>query len=211
MKRLFALFCACFFLAAPIFAQETPTDNDIDQESPAPKQNTKIKSFKMNEPGDQFIKIGLMMTMPLNFGGKFPLYRNGKLSTGGAGALGYHRFITSWFALGADVSFGYNPTIGENIFTYIPLIINATIQPTYGRFEFPISIGAGVAVENYLSNSYFPGLVIKPEAGVFYRVTPSWSFGLQGEFMYMPQWYNDSSDNDHGKFASIALGARYHF
>ncbi len=212
MKRIAALICACLFFSSLTFAQSTPsTDSDIDQEKPESKKAPAVKTFKLNEPGDQYIKLGLMMTMPLNFGGSFPLYRDGKISTGGAGEIGYHRFITSWFAVGADVSFGYNPTIGENIFTYIPLIINFTVQPTIRRFEFPLTIGVGAAVENYLSKTYFPGFVFKPQLGAFYRVTPSWSFGLEGEYMYMPQWYSDSSKNDYGCFASIAISARYHF
>ncbi len=212
MKRIAALFCACLFLSSFTFAQTTPsTDSDIDQEKPEDKKTPVTKAQRLNEPGDQFIKLGLMMTMPLNFGGTFPLYRDGKMATGGAGEIGYHRFITSWFAFGADVSFGYNPTIGENVFTYIPLIINVTVQPTIKRFEFPITIGAGAAVENYLNKTYFPGFVLKPQVGVFYRATPTWSFGIEGEYLYMPQWYSNSSNNDYGCFASIAVSARYHF
>ncbi len=165
----------------------------------------------MNEPGDQFIKIGLMGVFPLNFGGTFPLFRDGQLSTGGAGELGYHRFLTNRFALGIDVSFGYNPTIGENMFTYVPIIINATFQPTFKNFEFPITVGVGGAMESYLNRTYFPGLVLKGEAGAFWRVTASWSFGLLGEFWFMPQWYSDSKYDDYGLFSSFAISARYHF
>ena len=165
----------------------------------------------MNEPGDQFINIGLMVTFPLNFGGDFPLYREGQLSTGGAGTIGYHRFLTSWFAVGLDVSFGYNPTIGENMFTYVPFVFCFTVQPTIKKFEFPITMGIGAAVESYLNRTYFPGLTLKPEAGIFYRVTPSWSFGIKGNFMYLPQWYEDSENNDHGNFSYVVIAARYHF
>lgn len=165
----------------------------------------------INEPGDQFIKIGLMGVFPLNFGGSFPLFREGQISTGGAGELGYHRFITKNFAAGLDISFGYNPTIGENIFTYVPIVLNATFQPIYKQFEFPITLGVGMAMESYLNRTYFPGLVLKGETGAFWRVTPSWSFGLEGEFWFMPQWYSDSKYDDYGLFASFAISARYHF
>ncbi len=200
MKRFLALFCA-LFLSGSIFAQE------ID-EGDVPSENHQIN---LNETGDQYVKLGLMVTMPLNFGGSFPLYRDGKLSTGGAGMIGYHRFLTPNIAAGFDVAFGYNPTIGGNIFTYIPFIFSATYQPVYKQFEFPVTVGLGFATESYLSHSYFPGFIFKPQAGVFYRATPSWSFGLEGEFMYMPQWYSDSSKNDYGIFGSIVLSARYHF
>lgn len=205
MKRLIALFSALFLAGSLTFAQ---SNDDIESEQPIVSQDI---TFNMNEPGDQFIKIGLMVTFPLNFGGSFPLFRSGQLSTGGAGQLGYHRFINKWMAWGIDIAFGYNPTIGSNVFTYVPLMFNFMFQPTYKKFEFPVTVGVGSAMETYLNNTYFPGLVLKGQAGVFYRVNPSWSFGLEGDFTYMPQWYKDSSKNDYGIFGSALISARYHF
>ena len=175
--------------------------------------------YNWNSPGDQYINIALMVTFPMNFGGDFPLYRDGQLNTGGAGMLGYHRFITPWFAWGIDINFGYNPTIGSNIFTYVPIMFNLTFQPWFKRLEFPITLGAGAAMESYLSRTYFPGLALKGTGGVFYRATPSWSFGISYDFMYLPQWYNDpfhwgeddAKYNDYGLFSSVMLAARYHF
>ena len=200
MKKFIAICCTVFLFSTAVFSQEQDEDDDRF-----------AVEYRMNEPGDQFINIGLMVTFPLNFGGDFPLYREGQLSTGGAGTIGYHRFLTSWFAVRLDVSFGYNPTIGENMFTYVPFVFCFTVQPTIKKFEFPITMGIGAAVESYLNNTYFPGLTLKPEAGIFYRVTPSWSFGIKGNFMYLPQWYEDSENNDHGNFSSVVIAARYHF
>lgn len=217
MKRFLTLFCALFLAISFSFADDNMdgSDNNNDNTDEIQDDNKKEVSsapkFRYNEPGDQFIKIDLMATAPLNFGGSFPLYHNGKMSLGGAGSLGYGRFITSWFAVGLNVKFGYNPTIGENIFTYIPFMLDFTFQPTLGRFEFPITLAVGGAIENYLSKTYFPGLVLEPQLGVYYRVTPSWSFGIQTNLMYMPQWYSDPDDNDYGIFASLGLSARYHF
>lgn len=200
MKKFIAICCTVFLFSTAVFSQEQDEDDDRF-----------AVEYRMNEPGDQFINIGLMVTFPLNFGGDFPLYREGQLSTGGAGTIGYHRFLTSWFAVGLDVSFGYNPTIGENMFTYVPFVFCFTVQPIIKKFEFPITMGIGAAVESYLNRTYFPGLTLKPEAGIFYRVTPSWSFGIKGNFMYLPQWYEDSENNDHGNFSSVVIAARYHF
>lgn len=214
MKRFLALFCALFLLTSFSFADDNmdgETDENQEQNDDDKKEVKSKENFRYNEPGDQFIKIDLMTTAPLNFGGSFPLYRNGKLSLGGAGSLGYHRFITSWFAFGLNVKFGYNPTIGENIFTYIPILLDFTFQPAFGRLEFPITLAVGGAMENYLSNTYFPGLTLEGQAGVYYRATPSWSFGIESNVMYMPQWYSDSSKNDYGVFGSLGLSARYHF
>ncbi|MBQ6056747.1 MAG: hypothetical protein IJJ70_09595 [Treponema sp.] len=201
MKKSLALACALLTLGAAAFCQEEPEQND----------EKFAVNYTLNEPGDQYINIGLMVTFPMNFGGNFPLFRSGQMQTGGAGTLGYHRFLTSWFDLGIDVTFGYNPTLGENIFTYVPFVLSATFQPNFRHFEFPLTMGIGVASESYLNRTYFPGLVLKPQAGVFYRATPSWSFGVRYDFMYMPQWYDDPSKNDYGLFSSAMISARYHF
>jgi hypothetical protein len=213
MKRFLALFCALFMISSFAFADDDDADiyDDIDQGEEEGSDITIKTSSNINEPGDQYIKIGLMVTCPLNFGGDFPLYKKGKLATGGAGMIGYHRFITSWWAVGANIYFGYHPTLGENIFTYIPFVLDTTIQPTFKKLEFPITFGIGAAMENYLSRTYFPGLIVRGAAGVFYRVTPSWSFGIEGDCMYMPQWYSDSKYNDYGVFGSMLITARYHF
>ena len=199
-SKISAILLAIFLAASPAFSE---TGDDYDGDAPDEEDGKIALSENMNEPGDQFIKIGLMVTKPLNF--------DGHLLLGGAGELGYHRFLTSNFAWGIDVSFGYNPTIGENTFTYVPLVLDFTYQLSVKKFEIPLTVGVGAAMENYLSNTYFPGLVVKGEAGVFYRVTPAWSFGVDAQFMWMPEWYSNSKYNDFGNFGSIEVAARYHF
>ena len=157
--------------------------------------------YKMNQKGDQFIKIGLMVDIPLH-----PATR--QLKVGGSGTLGYMRFLNSNFALGGDASFAYMTTLGKNIFTCIPLMVKAMYQFTFHKFEFPITLGIGGAFENYLGDSYF-GLIIKPELGAFYRHSPDWSFGANIGWNMMPQWTKDSSY--FGVIMDIGVTARYHF
>ena len=71
--------------------------------------------YKMNQQGDQFIKIGLMVDIPLH-----PATR--QLKVGGSGTLGYMRFLNSNLAVGGDASFSYMTTVGKNVFTSIPLM-----------------------------------------------------------------------------------------
>ena len=157
--------------------------------------------YKMKQKGDQFIKIGLMVDIPLH-----PATR--QLKVGGSGTLGYMRFLNSNFALGGDASFAYMTTLGKNIFTCIPLMVKAMYQFTFHKFEFPITLGIGGAFENYLGDSYF-GLIIKPELGAFYRHSPDWSFGANIGWNMMPQWTKDSSY--FGVIMDIGVTARYHF
>ena len=197
MKRLFSIILLLLVSISFLTAQNT--DNEE-----TPDDYYEDISYKGNGAGDQYIKIALMGMFPLNFGDK--------LSTGGAAEIGYHRFVSEYFALGFDVQFGYNPTIGSNMFTYVPMTFTGTFQPYIGNFEFPLTFGIGAALESYLNRNYFPGLILKGQAGFFYRVAESWSFGVESEYMYMPQWYADHKEwNDYGLFLSAGLIARYHF
>lgn len=195
MKRFFAVMCAVLLAHTALFAQEADEDDDdgyggyVDE--------------RLNMAGDQYINIALMVTFPLNF--------DGQLHIGGAGTLGYHRFLTDLIAVGADVSFGYHPTLGSNVYTYVPIVATATVQPTYRSLEFPLTVGIGMAMEHYLDRTYFPGLALKANVGVFFRATPSWSFGISDDLLFLPQWYSDAKYNDYVFFNSVQACARYHF
>jgi len=197
MKRCLPLLLILFLAGgAYTFAADSGSGDDVHQDAPV--------EYKTNDTGDQYIKIAIMGVQPQNF--------DQQLKTGGAAELGYHRFISSLFALGFDIQFGYNPTIGSNMFTFVPMTLTGTFQPYIGRFEFPFTFGVGAALESYLSRNYFPGLVLKGQAGAFFRATESWSFGIESEYMYMPQWYRDHPEyNDYGLFLTVGLVARYHF
>lgn len=159
--------------------------------------------YEINGAGDQYIQISLMPSFPLGF--------NGNMYVGGAAQLSYRRFLLKWLAIGGDLMIGYHPTIGSNIFNFWPITFAVTFQPALGKFEFPISIGTGVAFETYRNNKYFPGFVLKPEVCAFYRINESWSAGVGSSFLWLPQWYDESKYNYNGFFITASLSARYHF
>ncbi|AEE16067.1 TP0733 family outer membrane beta-barrel protein [Treponema brennaborense] len=195
MKHVCLLICTLMLTSGFLCAQE--------QAVPETPQKEDTFVYKMNQKGDQFIKIGLMLNVPFK-----PAIQ--QLHLGGSGTLGYMRFINSSFAVGGDASFAYMTTVGENIFTFIPLMLKVMYQPAFHKFEFPISFGIGGAFENYINDMYF-GLVVKPEIGAFFRYSPSWSFGLNAGLYIMPQWCKDASKNYTGIIMDVALTARYHF
>ena len=207
-KVIFAAFFAFFTIASNIHAQSfqsadiSAMDSEDEYTDGDYYEDEEIR-LTQNGAGDQFIALKLMPLIPLNF--------DKQLSVGGALSLGYHRFLTQFIAVGADVMFAYNTTIGSNLFTVIPLTVGITFQPYIWRFEFPITLNVGAALENYLQYNYFPGLILKGEAGCFYRMNENWSFGLECQLMYLPQWYSDSSK--YGCYLGITatVGARYHF
>lgn len=179
-----------------------PEDNTADTEaSQEPSDFQEDFVYKMNQKGDQFINISLRLNVPLK---PAPT----QLYVGGAGTIGYTRFINSVFALGGDISFAYSTTVGKNVFTYVPILFKVMYQPTVHQFEFPLTLGLGFAFENYNTDTYF-GFVAKPEVGAFYRFSPSWSFGLSTGITLMPQVAKQ--DFYMGVIFDTALTVRYHF
>ena len=184
-----------------LFAQTEETVTEPNTEQITTEEEDFI--YKMNQKGDHLIKISLMVNLPFK-----PTMS--QLHVGGAGSLGYMRFINSNIALGGDVSFSYATTVGNNIFTFVPIIFKAMYQFTLQKFEFPILLGIGGSFENYNDFTYF-GLIIKPEVGVYYRYSPAWSFGATTGLNIMPQWSQQSETNYTGFIMDFALTARYHF
>ena len=215
MKRLSILLFLVLLGAGMCFAQEAEAAIPDTENSTIPEEEITVPEdsdgdsyiedeefiYKMNQKGDQFIKIGLMVDIPLH-----PATR--QLKVGGSGTLGYMRFLNSNFALGGDASFAYMTTLGKNIFTCIPLMVKAMYQFSFHKFEFPITLGIGGAFENYIDETYF-GLIIKPEVGTFYRHSPDWSFGVNVSWNLMPQWTKESSY--FGVIMDAGITARYHF
>ena len=165
MKRLLSLLCITLLCVTAVFAQDNDEINIDEAEG---------FNYQMNQPGDQYLKISLGVVLPLNFPDINSVFDDtSKLNVGGMGTLGYHYFLNHYVAIGIEAGFGYNSTIGSNIFTYVPILATVTYQPTAGRFEFPLTLGAGFGWETYLNQTYFPALIVKPEAGVHFRISPS--------------------------------------
>ncbi|MBQ0003038.1 MAG: hypothetical protein KBT21_05830 [Treponema sp.] len=202
------------FAAVPqnIFAQseteisesEQNQDDSGDYEGDGDYYEEEDQKLTQNGPGDQFIKLKVMPVFPLGF--------DEQLFIGGGLSLGYHRFLSQFFAVGAEIMFAYNPTIGNNMFTIIPFTLGVTFQPYIGRFEFPISVNIGGAVETYLQYTYFPGLIVKGDAGCYFRINENWSAGLECNVLWLPQWISkDPAKNDNYLGITAAACARYHF
>ena len=181
-------------------SQDTSQDTSQDESQDSYIEDEEF-IYKMNQKGDQFIKVGLMVNIPLHPAAT-------QLKVGGAGTLGYMRFLNSNLALGGDASFSYMTTVGKNVFTCIPLMAKVMYQFTAHKFEFPVTLGIGGAFQNYIGESYF-GLIIKPEVGAFFRYSPDWSFGVNVGWNMMPQWTKDSSY--FGVIMDIGATVRYHF
>ncbi|MBE6349302.1 MAG: hypothetical protein E7062_00920 [Spirochaetaceae bacterium] len=194
MKKLLALML--ILLVIPMcFAQEVnpPAEPEFDLDL----------LYKMNQKGDQFIKINLFVDIPFQ-----PSIK--QLHIGGAGALGFHHFIADKLSIGGDLGFNYSETRGSNIYYFIPVLFRLTYQFEIGKFEIPLSLGLGGAFQTYSSEFYF-GLLGHPELGFYWRINPEWSFGGIFGCYLIPQWYKQEPKFYLGVIPSVGLSVRYHF
>ena len=193
MKRFISILFMISLCATAVFAQDS-------------EQSEKTEDgyvYEQNGAGDKSLKISLLATFPLNF--------NGQLYVGGAAKIGYYQFLSKTLAVGGEAIVSYNVSVGEKPLITVPITFGGMFQPYYRQFEFPITFGIGFSSMSCQGMSYFPAFTMKAGAGAFYRITESWSAGITGSAMWIPQWYSDPSLNDNGFFATASISARYHF
>ena len=166
--------------------------------------------------GDQTFTISLGLIFPALF-----LDNNSKVidhnffPVGGAGSLAYNRFFNAHFFLGIEIGVNFNYTEGQNVIFIIPIGARAGWQFIFHRFEFPLSLTIGVAPTRYLDFNY-AGLFIKAGASGFFRFSPEWSFGLNTDWNWYPQWPQEegrrvNTKDIYANIVGLTLAARYHF
>jgi hypothetical protein len=161
--------------------------------------------------GDQTFTISLGTVFPVLFLNNFRVMEH-KLSppVGGTGALSYNYFLSPNIFLGGEIGGMFMPTLGNNMLYLIPLGLRGGYQFLFWRFEFPVNITIGMVWHRYLNLSYY-GLYIKGGGSVFYRFNPDWSFGLNANWCWFPQWTSERRNNVDGNIIELTLSARYHF
>ena len=197
MKRFFFLFLMILTLALPAFSQDYSDDYDDDD------TYDEVYVYDSNGAGDKLLKISVGALFPLNF--------EHQLKTGGEITIGFYRFFSKTIALGGEFSPTYNPTIGDKVLVMFPVTLGIMFQPYIDRFEFPLLAEIGIANETWQNMEIFPTLVSKLSAGAYFRISDTISLGFTTDFLWVPQWFKDTSKNFNGLFETAAISLRYHF
>ncbi|AEJ19278.1 TP0733 family outer membrane beta-barrel protein [Gracilinema caldarium] len=207
---------ACIGFPGILVAQESPhSDNEQGPESnedsselPITTDWSKIK-IETYSKGDQTFVIALGILQPLFYYNSDGFHET-NVALGGTGYLNYNYFLNSHFSIGGELGGSFSATVGENMLYLVPFGVRFGYQFVYNRFEFPLAITIGAANQGYLNKGYF-GFMLKPSAAVYWRFNPDWSFGLNMDWWWLPQWFSDPSHTMYGNFLGITIGARYHF
>ena len=222
--RSFRLFRPVLFLllilatAFSLHAQDADIDDDEEIEDGITIGTDVSRMRNLYIAGDQLFCINLGLVNPLFFYEKKEGLLNTQINLGGMGSLAYNYFLNANVFLGGELGGMFASTLGENMFYIVPIGFRAGYQFVMYRFEFPLSLMVGGALQSYDRRSYF-GLFVKPTAGAFFRFNTEWSFGLHSSFWWVPEWTRKSriahhrpdNINIHGFFWEISIGARYHF
>jgi hypothetical protein len=163
--------------------------------------------------GDQIFVISLGTIFPVLFINTYDWSRirdHGVSPVGGTGSLSYNFFLGRNIFIGGEIGGSFIGTRGGNMLYMIPLGFRFGYQFSHWRFEFPLTLAVGMAWQRFLNQGYY-GLYAKIGAAVFYRFSTDWSFGIQSNWYWFPQWTDVPSRNIDGNFVNLTLSARYHF
>jgi hypothetical protein len=211
MQKAAALFLILFFgLSVLLFAQ----DNSDPEREPDWVDNY---SNDLYSRGDQTFSISLGVGFPIAFinkdgetvphGIRIP---DTDVPMGGTGSLNYNYYFGPYLFMGAELGTLFMPTNGGNTVFMTFFGLKLGTQFVLKRFEFPLSMSLGGTIQTYLDFGYF-GIYMKGGTGVFFRITPEWSFGITSNFCWFPQWTNEPAKNIDGLFVDLAIVGRYHF
>jgi hypothetical protein len=194
-------------ISFPLAAQEEWED-DPGEEVPIEDDWTGFIS-SLYSFGDQTFNISLGIAVPSFFvsGGSY-LPRH--MTIGGTGSLSYDYYLGPNLFAGVELQGMFAGTTGKYMIYIIPINIRVGYQFVIRRFEIPLSLGLGIALQKYQEYDNL-SLFIKPRAGVFFRLNPDWSFGINTAWWWIPQTSKDPPLTVHGHFFEATLAARYHF
>lgn len=161
--------------------------------------------------GDQTFIISLGVIVPtLFFNQGNMIDHNFSPPIGGTGSLAYNYYIDSHVSLGGEIGGMFNYTVAESTVFIIPIGFRVGYQFIYQRFELPLTVTAGFAPQRYLDLGYF-GFFVKAGAALYYRFNPDWSFGVNANWGWFPQWTKDPEKDVHGNIVDVTIAVRYHF
>ena len=217
MALLLLMLCWFFCQGAPyLYAQEEGGDEEPPYEGIPFEEDWEGYISDPYTRGDQTFTISLGFSFPtvfLNNGNAID--HHFEPPVGGTGSLAYTYFLGAHFFLGGEIGAVINGTLAKGNIFLVPIGLRAGWQFVFRRFEFPLFAVIGFAPQRYLNLNYV-GLFMKGGGGVFFRFNPDWSFGLNVDWNWYPQWPMENEKpkpekNVDANILGLTISARYHF
>jgi hypothetical protein len=161
--------------------------------------------------GDQTFIISMGLIFPTVFFSQGNIIEhNFSPPLGGTGSLAYNYYLDSNISIGGEIGGMFNYTVAESTLFIIPIGFRVGYQFIFHRFEIPLTVTAGFAPQRYLDMGYL-GFFAKAGASLYYRFNPDWSFGVNANWGWFPQWTKDPENDVDGNIADVTIAVRYHF
>ena len=113
-------------------------------------------------------------------------------TVGGVGAISYQVFLNPYIALGGELGFQFDFSRAGIVETNVPIFVKATAVPVQGKFEVPISLGAGLLYASYDGASKLT-FGCQLEVGMRYFITDEWGVGINVGLYVFPEIYAGES------------------
>jgi hypothetical protein len=222
-RAFFLLLALCCFAGpgAFLYAQEDypaydESIPDGEDEGGADESDWNKYIPDMYSKGDQTVNISLGTIFPvvfINNGNVIP--HNISPPVGIVLSLSYNYFMGANFFIGGEFGINTALTLGQNMVFIVPIGLRAGWQFIISRFEIPLSAAIGLAPQKYLDYGYF-GMYLRATAAAYYRFNPNWSFGLNADWSWYPQWpmknnIRTPEKDVYANIVGVTLSARYHF
>ena len=225
-RKVVLLLLVCWFCGLNTFLYAY--EEDDEEEDPGYIESIPIDDWDGFIPdlyslGDQTFTITIGTVFPLLFIGR---NESGDLRrepdhnftppVGGSGSLSYNFFFNANFFVGGEIGFTFNATLQNHMVYFIPIGLRTGWQFVIRRLEIPLYTVFGIAPINYNTLSY-TGIFLRGGAGIYYRFTPDWSFGLNTDWNWYPQRpldddrKPDRAKNVDANILGLTISARYHF
>jgi hypothetical protein len=202
-------------LSFGLSAQETGKAPSVE---PSPSLESKpIQAIRTL--GSQTFEIDLGLMVPLfSSDAAGTINPGGNLGLGGAGHIKWGAFVSQYLSFGVDL--GGSLVTGPNSFTngtsfgLVNIGPHVTANFRLGNFQVPVFLSPAFSIMTYSTTTYL-GFAVRPGVGLYYDVTPDWSFGLNLQYWWVPELYAGPtppvSQNRFGNFLEISVSALYSF
>ncbi len=127
---------------------------------------------------------------------------------GGYGSIDYEVFLIPQISIGGEIGYQFNRCTDEKLFTQVPLLFRATWVPLQGKFEVPISLGAGFNYMSYNDKSMFSP-ILSLTIGARYFFTDNWAIGIKSGINFTAELYTKSQKNGLHTSLPVLLFATY--
>jgi hypothetical protein len=202
-----------FVLAASLAVAQADKAPQAPADNPEDGKERSVFALEGHQLGDQTLAINAGLMVPLFFQEFDGTYHGTNLTVGGMGELQWSAYVSPNIRIGLDIGGSFARSPNDRTLFLMPITAKAAWVFSLSRFEFPVSLGAGINIVRYREWSHVD-FILKPGVGGYWRYDSNWSFGLNlAWWLDFQAATGDQPDNQArmGNFLMITPGVFYNF